>query len=248
MKTWVQTNRESFERDVFRDFCLVADSLGQQFARFTETGAVSFSVLSRLVGEPWDKGMLWRLKDTSHHIFLKREGAGVVAQLLDWTLGYMFHETLKLMEDAHQWQFYSPRLSGLADSGFCPVPSGLLETLHLIQGETRESMRRETARLQTLLAHAKKLFCLYFAGSAAHRPLARFLHDNNELVRRIFTDAYTELIQAIYGNEPERLHLEAARSLLESARRDAALLALDMALAINPKNPFALELQQELGL
>lgn len=247
MKSWVEINREAFERDVFRDFCLVSDSLGQQFERFADTGAVSFSVLRAMVGEPWDKGLLWRLKDKSHHIFLNREGAGVVAQLLDWTLGYIFHETLKLMEDAHQWQFYATRLSGLADSGFCPVPSGLLEALRVIQGETKESMRRESARLQTLLLHARKLFCLYFSGSRAHRPLARFLHDN-ELVRRIFANDYSELIYSIYDNEPERLHLEAARSLLESARTDAARAALRAALNLNPNCPDAGDLKAATGL
>ncbi|MDL2279631.1 hypothetical protein LJC15_03080 [Desulfovibrio sp. OttesenSCG-928-G11] len=248
MKSWVQINREAFERDVFRDFCLVSDSLDQQFERFADTGAVSFSVLRAMVGEPWDKGLLWRLKDKSHHIFLNREDAGVVAQLLDWTLGYIFHETLKLMEDAHQWQFYATRLSGLADSGFCPVPSGLLEALRVIQGETKESMRRESARLQTLLLHARKLFCLYFAGSGAHRPLARFLHDNNELVRRVFANDYAELIQSVYGDEPERLHLEAALSLLESARTSAAGAALRAALDLNPDCPEAESLKAATGL
>lgn len=247
MQSWVQLNREAFERDVFRDFCLASDSLAQQFERFADTGAVSFSVLRAMVGEPWDKGLLWRLKDKAHHVFLNREGAGLIAQLLDWTLGYIFHETLKLMEDAHQWQYYTPRLSGLVDNGFCPVPSGLLETLRVIQRETRESMSRESARLQTLLIHARKLFCLYFTDAGAHRPLARFLHDNNELVRRVFGTDYEEFIRSVYADEPERLHLEAARSLLESARPDAAGAALRAALALNPDCRAARDLEAKAG-
>jgi hypothetical protein len=248
MRAWVEKNREAFERDVLRDFCLAADSLGEQFTRFARGGAVSFAVLRGLVGEPWDKGLLWRLKDKSHHIFLRREGAGLTAQLLDWTLGYIFHESLKLMEDAHQRQFYAPRLSGITDNGYCPVPSGLLEGLRIVQGETRESMRREVARLQALLLYARKLFCLYFEGRANHRPLARFLNDNQDLALRVFLDDHPRLLEVVYGNEPERLHIEAARSLMESDRREAAAKALEKALCLSPDSENALALKREFKL
>ncbi|MDR0339561.1 MAG: hypothetical protein LBH65_04720 [Desulfovibrio sp.] len=252
MQGWVQINREAFERDVLRDFCLASEQLGDQFARFAASGTVSFPVLRSLVGEPWDKGLLWRLKDKSHHVLPQADDASLHGLLLDWTLGYVFHESLKLMEAAHQRQYYAPKLFSLPDRGPDRGPDDeterLINALRVIQGETRASMRRETARLAMLLRHARRLFCLYFTGRAGHRPLARFLHDNNALARHVFRDDYLRLVRAVYGDAPERMHLEAARSLLESAREEAAAGALAAALAINPDSAEARELKALHGL
>ena len=244
MRTWVHHNHAAFERDVLRGFCQAAAQLSEQFARFAATGTLSFSVLRDMIGEPLNKGLLWRLKDKAHHIFLNAGETRPAGLLLDWTLGYIFHETLKLMEDAHQRQYYAPQLEGLADFAQYPELAAQMRELRDIQSQTVESMRREVARLESLLLQSRKLFCLYFAGRADHRPLARFLHDNNELARAIFADDYDRLIQSVYDDEPERMPVEAAHSLLESARFAAAALAVEAALTRNPHSPDALALRE----
>ena len=244
MRTWVHHNHAAFERDVLRGFCQAAAQLSEQFARFAATGTLSFSVLRDMIGEPLNKGLLWRLKDKAHHIFLNAGTTKPAGLLLDWTLGYIFHESLKLMEDAHQRQYYAPQLEGLADFAQYPELAAQMRELRDIQSQTVESMRREVARLESLLLQSRKLFCLYFAGRADHRPLARFLHDNNELARAIFADDYDRLIQSVYDDEPERMPVEAAHSLLESARFAAAALAVEAALTRNPHSPDALALRE----
>ncbi len=246
MQSWIWDNREAFERDVLHDFCLASRELEEQFRRYASAGAVSFPVLRGLVGEPMNKGLLWRLKDKAHHLFRNAEEYTPAGALLDWTLGYIFHESLKLMEDAHQYQYYVPQLAafqGLEQPGGV---AGLLAGLFVIQEQTRESMGRETARLECLFIKARKLFCLYFSGKAGHRPLARLLHDKNALIRDAFQEDYEPLLLAVYGDEPERMHVEAAHSLLESARCEAAAGAVAAALSLNPSSPPALALRQAL--
>ena len=244
MRTWVHHNRAAFERDVLRAFCQAAARLSEQFARFAATRTVSFPVLRDMVGEPLNKGLLWRLKDKAHHIFLNAGATKPVGLLLDWTLGYIFHESLKLMEDAHQRQYYAPQLESLTDLVHDPELAERMRDLLDIQSQTVESMRREVVRLESLLSQSRKLFCLYFAGRADHRPLARFLHDHNDLARAVFADDHEQLMRAVYKDEPERLHIEAAHSLLESARVEAAARAVDAALAVNPFSPGALALKE----
>ena len=246
MRNWVAHNHADFERDVLRDFCQAAAQLSEQISRFARTETVSFSVLRALVGEPMNKGPLWRLKDKAHHIFRNGGSVKPAGVLLDWVLGYIFHESLKLMEDAHQRQFYAPQLEGLSGLD-CPELAARVSELIAVQGQTVESMHREVARLDNLLLQSRKLFCLYFEGRADHRPLARLLHDNNDAVRKIFEDDYDRLVQAVYGNEPERMHIEAARSLLESARFAAAAQAVEVALSVNPRSGDALELQKSVS-
>lgn len=234
MRDWVHHNREAFERDVLRDFCQAAEQLAEQVGRFAATQTISFSVLRAMIGEHLNKGLLWRLKDKAHHIFLEPDANRPAGLLLDWTLGYIFHESLKLMEDAHQQQYYAPLLEGFAGLGADPELSALSQNLMTIQSQTGESMRREVIRLNTLLLQTRKLFCLYFSGCSGHRPLARFLNDSNELARRTFQGDYERLITSVYADEPERMYVEAACSLLESARFAAAVQAAEAALAINP--------------
>ena len=71
--------------------------------------------------------------------------------LLDWTLGYIFHESLKLMEDAHQRQYYAPQLESLTDLVHDPELAERMRDLLDIQSQTVESMRREVVRLESLL-------------------------------------------------------------------------------------------------
>ncbi len=248
MLDWVQKNRADFERDVLRDFCHVSVQLQEQFDRFDATGTLSFSVLRGLIGEPLNKGLLWRLKDKAHHILLRAAPVAPSGLLLDWTLGYIFHETLKLMEDAHQRQYYAPQLRSLNGAGAAPDIFRVAGALHAILEQTLESMRRETDRITALLSHSRRLFSLYFAAADRHRPLARFLNDNEELAKRSFGEDYETFVVAVYGGEPERLHIEAAHSLLESAREDAATRAVLRALAINPRSADALELRDAHGL
>ena len=248
MLDWVQKNRADFERDVLRDFCHVSVQLHEQFERFGSTRTLSFPVLRGLIGEPQNKGLLWRLKDKSHHIFLRAAPVAPSGLLLDWNLGYIFHETLKLMEDAHQRQYYAPQLRSLNGTGADPDIARIADALHGILEETLESMRRETDRITALLSYSRRLFSLYFAAESRHRPLARFLNDNEALARRAFRQDYDAFVIAVYGGEPERLHIEAAHSLLESARDRAAARAVVRALAINPSSADALELRDAHGL
>lgn len=243
MLDWLQKNRADFERDVLRDFCHVSVQLQEQFERFDATETLSFPILRGLIGEPWNKGMLWRLKDKAHHIFLHAEPEVPAGMLLDWTLSYVFHETQKLMEDAHQRQHYAPPLWKLNGAGAGADIADIADALRGILEETVESMRRESERISALLSHSRRLFCRYFAAAARHRPLARFLNDNESLARRAFGDGYDAFVVAVYGDEPERLHIEAAHSLLESAREEAASQAVRKALAINPASADALELK-----
>lgn len=246
MPPWIRDNREAFERDLLQDFCLASRYFDEQFKRFARTRTLSFPVFRDLVGEPTNKGLLWRLKDTAHHLF-RIHDFSPVGLLLDWTLGYIFHESVKLMEDAHQRQYYVPQLAGFVGQETPPQVAALLEDLLAIQSQTSESMEREVNRLKNLFRHSCHLFCAYFAGACEHRPLARFLYGRNELVRSVFREQYDDLIASVYGKEPERMPLEAAWSLLENARLENAAQAVESALSINPENASALELREKIN-
>lgn len=140
---WLLANRAFFVRDLVRDYCMVFRLLSDQRRRFERDGTVSYSALRDLLGEAMRKGVFWRLKDTAHHLFRNAtrpasatvEGQGIVLwqyaasphpdgmavqspveALIDWCVGYAFHECAKLKEDAFQGQHYANRLAQLGQT------------------------------------------------------------------------------------------------------------------------------------
>ena len=245
-RRWIEANREEFARDIMRDFCMVSNILENQFERFADSGAVSFTQVRDLLGNTMNKGLLWRLKDTAHHLFRTDVQAPVVAKALDWAIGYIFHECIKLKEDAYQQQYYAPMFTALelpaAENGI----SDEIEPFAQLTGETRESMSREITRISFLLKRCKTLFCIYCAHNRNNLLLARLLYSRKELVQSVFGKDYDTLISSIYGTAPEDMYILAAEGLSEGGRLDEALEAAQQAEKINPACAEAAKTRQQI--
>lgn len=248
---WVPARREVFVRDFVRDYCQVFFILAEQARRFEHDGSMSYSGLRELMGEAMRKGVFWRLKDTAHHLFRASPGAGEagtlpadwrfaasphpsgdarqrpVEALLDWCVGYAFHECAKLKEDAFQRQHYGNRLMQL---GRCEgVPTAFYTPLADLADQTMESANRELQRILHVLRHGMALLPAFLEGQGDNRALARWLAREERQAREVFGDQYDSLLRALYGDAPQRLPLLAARELMEAGRSDEALALLEEA-------------------
>ncbi|MDE6734656.1 MAG: hypothetical protein K2J64_04235, partial [Desulfovibrio sp.] len=111
-RAWLARRRPALVRDLVRDYCAAHAVLTAQLRRFEGDGTVSYAIIRALLGEAMSKGVLWRLKDTAHHLFRSpaqagdraTEGRALVGELIDWCVGFAFHECIKLREDAYQRQ------------------------------------------------------------------------------------------------------------------------------------------------
>lgn len=247
---WLAANKGVFVRDLLRDFCQVYAALAEQEARFAASGAISHAVLRELLGRDMRKGVFWRLKDTAHHLFRApypyqeadmelgfdlwqfssgKAPGGMVRQsvaeaLLDWCIGFAFHECVKLKEDAFQRQHYANRLEQMR--GRLDQHEEMLEELAPLVLQTRESIQRELARILNVLRNARTLLILYLRRHGDNGLLARFLAAEENLVRGVFGRAWERLLEALYGERPYLLYLLAARASLEGGRPRQALSAL----------------------
>lgn len=249
----IGANKNAFVRDLLRDFCIVCAALTEQYQRFAASGSISHAVLRDLLGRDMRKGVFWRLKDTAHHLFRTpyrdtadvsdMEGGvslwqfssgkapdGMVRQgsaeaLLDWCIGFAFHECVKLKEDAFQRQHYAHRLEQMRGK-MCGCED-ILDNLAPLLGQTRESIVREMVRIQDVLTQIRGLLIFYVPEHSNNRYLARFLLARNALVRQVFAEAYPALLAALYSDEPRRLYLLAAQGWLEGGRPREALDVLD---------------------
>ncbi len=233
-RRWIEANKSEFARDVMRDFCMAAKELEEQFARFEESGAVSFASMRDLLGNMMNKGLLWRLKDTAHHLFRTNPDDHVVARMLDWSIGYIFHECIKIKEDAYQQQHYAPMFRALQRQEQYEEAQEIGDPLSAVLSQTRESIEREVRRISFILEQSRELICQYYARQGENRLLARLLFDRNDLVRSVFNDKYDALISSIYQDVPERMYIQAAEGLIECGRPEEACKAAEEGVRLNP--------------
>ena len=240
-KAWIQAKHPEFVRDLFKFFCQACEQLEQQFMQFDEDETVEFEFLKDLLGTEMDKGLLWRMKDTAHHVFRNDPHSQLGGKFLDWALGYIFHETIKLKEDAYQKQNYAPWFHKLYEEDLNNSEKDITGQLFQILNQTEESMRREIDRIRFITAKCRQLLPYYLRRYSDNVLLARYIFSENELVRAIFKDEYTGLLLAIYGSEPERLFILASQSLRMGGWMEEAAIAVEQALQQNPSSKIVLQ-------
>jgi hypothetical protein len=241
-RNWITSKRNEFVRDTLRDFCLVSRQFETVFETYDASGQISFDHIRDLIGKETCKGELWRLKDTAHLLFQSEPPTLLVGRFLEWALGSLFHEAVKLMEDAYQLTNYKPWFLTLQRGKTLRPEEQLLGSeLYSIIEQTADSIRREVKRIRFLLFHCRRMFILYLPAHVENPLLARFLYDQNDLVRSIFKSCYEDLVRAVYENRPERMYVLASRSLRQGGWVRDAGLALEMAENIRPDNPMVLQ-------
>lgn len=236
-KIWLQEKHDEFVRDLLRDFCQAVDVLEKKFKEFDLDGQVDFDSLRDLLGEEMNKGLLWRLKDTAHHLFRDRDDKSQVGQFLDWCIGYIFHETMKLKEDSYQQRNYAPWFRKLQGMDLPEEDLIISRELFQLLMQTRESMQREIQRIRFIAHQCRKLFPLYLSDQEHNLWLARFLCKREDLVKKVFGRSHERLVTAVYRDRPEKLYVMAARSLREGGWLEEAAQALDTALEAAPDSP-----------
>lgn len=234
--TWFDEKRDEFCRDLLRDYCLSVETLEKLFQEFDRSGRVVFEDLRDLLGEEMNKGLLWRLKDTAHHLFREGGTSSPVGQFLDWCIGYIFHESMKLKEDAYQQQNYAPWFRSMQERELPEQDLIISRELFQLLMQTTESMQREIRRIRFLFGECRKLFPMYLSDQGENHWLARFLFKRNAIVREVFAQGYRELIRGIYGSAPESMYVMASRSLREGGWMQQAAEAAGQACEINPES------------
>ncbi|MDR0466407.1 MAG: hypothetical protein LBH94_03510 [Deltaproteobacteria bacterium] len=231
-RSWNAKDKASLLRDFLRDYCQVCGVLEEQFRRFELSGTLSYAVLRDLVGGDGRNGLFMLLKDGAHHLF-RDNGENMTGTLLDWAVGYAFHECVKLMEDAFQHQHYRNRFLEFRERAAAQEERAVEQLAPLLL-QTRESAGFELARIIHALSQCRELLAHYLAPYGESGQLARLLLEREDLVRSAFGDKYPQLLEALYGKEQERMPLLAAGDFLAGGRPQSALDALDKQAFMSP--------------
>ncbi|MCP4713633.1 MAG: hypothetical protein GY868_00835 [Deltaproteobacteria bacterium] len=247
--SWLKARSDIFLRDLFRDFFtakLYFDTLAEQY---NTTSTLPFKMLDGWVGTEANKGPLWDLKDQSHRLFRKgKQKKTLYEPLLDWTIGSIFHEAMKLKEDCYQVESYKPLLE-------IEVKTHVKDKeLSRIISEYFSLIDKATANLQTGLESISELFdkaliqlqeiIVFHKNNAL---LLRLLLDNKKTIEKVFgKGAFVPLFEKAF---PEGLHsayLKAAGQCIDNGWTNEAEAYLKKALKYDPHNKKALKLLSSL--
>lgn len=246
-KTWIRSKTPEFVRDVLRDFCMVHKTLESHFQDYDTSGEVDFEFIRNILGEEMNKGQLWRLKDTAHLLFRKTQDVPLVGKFLDWGIGYIFHECIKLKEDAYQRQNYGPWFEELKNkTTLRPEERNASEDMGHVITQTHESIRREISRIRFILGQCRRMFSLFLPDHRENQLLARFLFERTELIQTVFGNEYASLLQSIYRVQPEEMYILAAKSLRRGGWLQQAGLALDRAETMAPNSISVLQERERI--
>lgn len=105
---WFKEHRDFFVTRVVQDFLKAYAYLGSLEKAFFQKEPL-FKQLNELVGNQEEKGILWRLKDRCHQLWRDIDpDVDPDAFFFDWMVGTLFHEAMKLKENAYMLERYAP--------------------------------------------------------------------------------------------------------------------------------------------
>jgi hypothetical protein len=235
--SWFEEKRSLLIRNLLKEFHGSYSSFLLLYDRYLVSSEVSFAEIEQLVGSESRKGPLWRLKDTCHRLWRQVDVQEEInGRLLDWVMGSLFHEAMKIKENAYIIQHYRP----LAEKMTCPPDDGErivcgMEFERLIL-RTADESSRQMENLSLMLGRANYLLRLLMREQSHNVILLRYLIENEQVVIQLWSESLRELFQDMFSGAPEHGYCAAARSYLTDHWQEQALTAYAQALEINARS------------
>ena len=182
------------------------------------------------------KSHLFHLKEMSHELFRNSHDASYKEKLYDMTVGYIFHEAMKLRENMYQLEYYRPQ----RDIDFHTLTEQEKKTVHEIgllvnKAEVRlkEGFKEIKILLHELVGQLRDLMVLY----KNNYLLPRFIFENEKPLKKIYgKKGFENLLNMAYSDGKHLLILKAGQSYLESEYYDTARLLFKKVLRLDSRD------------
>ena len=231
---WFARRRDFFIKNVFEGFYKSRTFFIELYDRYNNTGKISFSDIAELVGVENHKG-LWLLKDRCHQLW--RDGETRLDSngfFLDWVVGSLFHEAVKLKENIYMFHFYAPLADEIKKQFKNERMASDAACLKFMEG-TGPEIRKQMDNLALLLGRANYLLRAMLAGQSDNVLLLRYLIERKDVVRELWSESLEDLFGDMFYGGPEQGFCLAGKNYLDGHWYDRALMAYTAALEINPK-------------
>lgn len=213
---WFEGRKELFFKDLVHTFLDSKIFFDQLYLYYRTHKSLPFERMDYWVGTEAKKGPLWILKDTCHMLF-RKTGSKISLNeyIFDWTVGSIFHEGMKLKEDAYQLEVYLPSAESIsAEDHTEDIEEALAEYVTVIEKAAR-NMGAEIRSMRYLFAKASERLKELLVNHAHNGLLVRFLLEHADLLERAFgKHSLRKVLATIYPQHPERAYFTAGKSYL----------------------------------
>jgi hypothetical protein len=232
---WFKKRRRMFLKNMLKTFFRTYTRFQEVYEHYTVNLSLSFKELDQLVGTETRKGKLWQLKDSCHALW---RDAGPASEmngcLLDWVLGSIFHEAMKLKENIYMLEYYGLMAESMYQQNTPSTVRLCGVECQRFMGRTQSEIRRQVENLGFMFGRANYLMRIIMNEQNDNLLLIRFLVENPEIPRELWSEELDELFTDIFPNGPEWGYCAAARSYKEGDWFAKALDAYQKALVLNP--------------
>jgi len=189
-----------------------------------------------------DKGRscLFRLKEMCHGLYRNSNDATYKEKLYDVTVGYIFHEAMKLRENLYQLEYYAPGRD-IPTHELTSVERKIVREIDVLvkkaEKRLKEGFKEIRILLKELVEQLKDLIRLY----KDNYLLSRFIFENEKALIKIYgKKGFHMLLHDMYGNGKTTLLFRAAVSYLESEHYGIARLLFQRVSNLDRENMAAL--------
>lgn len=233
----IQINQEKNKIDLIKESICVYKKC-MECRNLYKNKALCFSHIEDFVDDR-GRSCLFRLKEMCHTLYRKSDDATYKEKLYDMTVGYIFHEAMKLRENLYQLEYYRPNYTKELDQ-LTAVEKKIINEINTLtkkaEKRLKEGFKEIKKLLKELVAQLMDLIKLYKDSYL----MPRFILENQKDLIMIFgRKGYERLINELYRDGREMLMLKAAISYIESEYYDLSKGLLKKVLLMNKNNEVA---------
>lgn len=236
MNKWFKERRDIFLKELVEEYFESKTFFLRILRDYEEKGKIQYSMMDLWLGSEIKKGPLWNLKDASHNLFRNQESKlDLVEYIFDWTVGSVFHEGMKLKEDAYQLEAYAPDEEKIKEAGNDAGLQMIMEEYHTIIGNAQRSLKSEVFNIQYLFSKSDSLLKSLLPRYSNNGILLRFLLKNYLRIQELLgSESLQSILKSMYGEEWDKAFIIAANSYLDGGWYDEAKEVLEMGIKFFP--------------
>lgn len=233
--SWFAERRHLFTKNMIKGFYETFSRFRTIYEHYTVGQKLDFGEIDHLVGSESKKGRLWQLKDRCHELWRDADPQfEFTGCLLDWVLGSIFHEAMKLKENIYMLEFYGPLAETMREKQQATSVMFCGEECRRFMDRTRTEIHRQVESLGFMFGRANFLLRSLLLEQSGNPLLARYLVEHPEVPEDLWSETLEALFSDMFPSGPEYGFCTAARSYQEGHWFHSAHEAYERALAINP--------------